>query len=63
MGKETYKIGDKVNFKFIGVIETGVIENISENQVDISKHNLRFDINDGKYSYPVGLENIIGKVK
>ena len=40
-----------------------VIENISENQVDISKHNLRFDINDGKYSYPVGLENIIGKVK
>tara|TARA_R110002153_G_scaffold78525_2_gene200985 strand:+ start:1186 stop:1377 length:192 start_codon:yes stop_codon:yes gene_type:complete len=63
MEKEIYRIGDKVNFKFIGVTEIGVIENISENQVDMSKHKLRFDIKNGKHSYPVGLENIIGKVK
>jgi|TARA_R100001015_G_C4488349_1_gene66675 hypothetical protein len=63
MEKEKYKIGDTVKFKFIGVPGTGIIESISNNQVGTSKHNLRFDINDGKFSYPVGLENIIKKVK
>lgn len=64
MVKEKYKIGDKVKFKFIGRPEEGVITNIKKGvQVDISPHKVRFDINDGKYSYPVGLENIIEKVK
>ncbi len=63
MEKEKYKIGDTVKFKFIGVPGIGIIENITNNKVDISKYNLKFDINDGKYSYPVGLENIIEKIK
>jgi|TARA_A100001391_G_scaffold154444_2_gene112208 hypothetical protein len=63
MEKEKYKIGDTVKFKFIGVPGTGIIESITKSQVGTSKHKLRFDINDGKFSYPVGLENIIKKVK
>ena len=54
---------EKEKFKFIGVPGTSIIENITKNQVGTSKHKLRFDINDGKFSYPVGLENIIKKVK
>ena len=64
MEKEKYKVGDWVKFKFIGRTETGVITSIKKGvQVDISPHKIRFDINDGKYTYPVGLENIIGKIK
>ena len=63
MEKEKYKIGDTVKFKFIGVPGTGIIESITKSQVGTSKYKLRFDINDGKFSYPVGLENIIKKVK
>ena len=63
MEKEKYKIGDWVKFKFIGRLETGVITDIKKGvQVDISPHKVRFDIYDGKYSYPVGLENIIEKL-
>ena len=36
---------------------------ITKNQVGTSKRNLRFDINDGRFSYPVGYENIIEKIK
>ena len=64
MEKEKYKVGDTVRFKFIGVPGIGVIESISEGvQVDISPHKIKFDINDGKFSYPVALENIIEKIK
>lgn len=62
MEVEKYKIGDKVRFKFLGRLEEGVIERIREGvQVDICKDKIRFDINDGKHTYPVGLENIIEK--
>ena len=64
MEKEKYKVGDTVRFKFIGRPEVGIIENIKKGvKVDISPHKIRFDINDGKYTNPVGLENIIGKIK
>jgi|11_taG_2_1085331.scaffolds.fasta_scaffold00033_83 hypothetical protein len=64
MAVESYKIGDKVKFKFIGRLQVGIIEDIKEGvQVDICKEKIRFDIKDGKYTYPVGLENIIEKIK
>ena len=63
MEKEKYKVGDWVKFKFIGRTETGIITGIKKGvQVDTSPHKVRFDIYDGKYSYPVGLENIIEKL-
>jgi len=63
MEKEKYKIGDTVKFKFIGRLETGVIKSITKNKVDISKYDLRYNIDDGRYSYPVGFENILEKIK
>ena len=51
MEKEKYKIGDTVKFKFIGVPGTGIIENITKNQVGTSKHKLRFDITTSQFEF------------
>jgi len=67
MARVKYKIGDKVNFTFLGVPEVGLIENIEKKTVDyyksFSKYNEVYTVNDGKYKYPVAYENIKDRVK
>lgn len=63
MARVKYKIGDKVVFKFLGKEEEGVIEEVAKEQVNFSKHNLKYTINDGKYRYPVTYENIQRKTR
>jgi hypothetical protein len=62
MEREQYKVGDKVKFSFIGQVEVGVIERISEGNVNFSNFNTKYSIRSGRHLYPVsyeGIENII----
>ena len=63
MARVKYRIGDKVSFKFLGKYEEGVIEEITNENINFSKYKDRYHINDGKYRYPVVYENIERKVK
>ena len=53
----------KVYFKFLGEPLTGIIKEIKESQKYSTKDKIRYSIYDGKYTYPVQLENIIKKIK
>lgn len=48
------KIGDNVEFRFAGCIESGVI---------IEKDKTHVMIDDGHYKYPVKIETITKKLK
>ena len=63
MAKRKYKVKDKVDFKFLGEPLTGTIKEIKESQKYSTKDKVRYTIYDGKYTYPVQLENIIKKIK
>ncbi len=63
MARRKYKVKDKVYFKFLGEPLTGIIKEIKESQKYNTKDKIRYSIYDGKYTYPVQLENIIKKVK
>ena len=63
MERETYKVGDKVKFTFIGIEEKGIIKKITEHKnLNFTKYNFKYDISDGKYTYPVSYENILEKI-
>ena len=55
------KIGDKVNFEFLGIPEVGIIERIRPLSYGTDQSN-RYFINDGKHIYPIKKENIQGKL-
>ena len=62
MEREQYKVGDKVKFNFIGQVDVGVIETISEASINFSKYNTKYSIRSGEHLYPIsyeGIENII----
>lgn len=63
MGRRKYKVNDTVDFKFLGEPLTGVIKEIKKNQKYSTADKVRYSIFDGKYTYPIRLENIIKKVK
>jgi len=63
MGRKKYKVKDRVDFKFLGEPLTGIIKEIKENQKYTTKDKIRYSIYDGRYTYPVQLENIIKKIK
>ena len=55
------KVGDKVNFEFLGIPEVGIIEQIRP-LAHSSDPEDRYFINDGKFTYPIRLEEIQGKL-
>jgi len=55
------KIGDEVNFKFLGIPGTGIIEEIQPLDYGVDQ-DLRYLINDGEYKYPTKIENIQNKI-
>jgi hypothetical protein len=60
MGKRRYKVGDKVEFKFTGSMNIGVItEVVKENEKLIAKYS----IDDGKYLYPIYHGDVQKKIK
>ena len=63
MARVKYRVGDKVVFKFLGQEEEGIIEEVVKENVNFSKHKIKYTINDGKYRYPVIYENIQRKAK
>ena len=63
MARRKYKVKDKVHFKFLGEPLTGIIKEVKESQKYSTKDKVRYSIYDGKYTYPVQLENIIKKIK
>lgn len=63
MGKKKYKVGDKVEFHFLGEPLKGTIEKIDPKLMYFSKDNIRYMIFDGKYRYPLPIENIKGLIK
>jgi len=63
MGKRKYKVGDRVEFYFLGESLKGVIEKIETQEMFLSKDNLKYIIFDGKYRYPLPIENIKSLIK
>ena len=63
MGKRKYKVGDRVEFYFLGESLKGVIEKIETQEMFLSKDNLKYMIFDGKYRYPLPIENIKSLIK
>jgi len=63
MEREQYKVGDKVKFNFIGQVEVGVIETISEGYVNFSSYNTKYSIRCGAHLYPISYEGIEQIVK
>ena len=63
MERDKYEVGDKVQFNFIGQVEVGVIETISEGNVNFSQYNTKYSIRSGKHLYPISYEGIEKKVK
>lgn len=63
MGRRKYKVNDRVDFKFLGEPLTGTIKKIEENQKYSTADKVRYFVFDGKYTYPIRLENISRKVK
>jgi len=55
------KVGDKVNFEFLGIPEVGIIERIRPLNHSSDPED-RYFINDGKFLYPIKKENIQGKL-
>tara|TARA_R110000787_G_scaffold97376_2_gene200979 strand:+ start:290 stop:457 length:168 start_codon:yes stop_codon:yes gene_type:complete len=55
MAKRKYKVGDKVTFRFAGSEHQG--------QITVIEESSRYQINDGKYTYPIQQQHILGKVK
>ena len=55
------KVGDKVNFEFLGIPEVGIIEQIRPLSYGVDQEN-RYFINDGKHIYPIIKTNIQGKL-
>jgi hypothetical protein len=63
MARKKYKIGDKVNFTFLGENLEGVIEKIEEKEIYHTQDKVRYTIFDGEYKYPMPVENIKGVLK
>jgi len=63
MEKRKYKVGDRVEFYFLGESLKGVIEKIETQEMFLSKDNLKYIIFDGKYRYPLPIENIKSLIK
>jgi hypothetical protein len=63
MGKKKYKVGDKVEFHFLGEPLKGVIEKIEMKEMYLSKNKVSYTIFDGKYRYPLPVENIKNLIK
>jgi len=63
MGKRKYKVGDKVEFHFLGERLKGVIEKIEAKEMYLSKNKVRYMIFDGRYRYPLPVENIKNLIK
>lgn len=63
MKKKKYKVGDKVEFNFLGQPFKGVIEKIEVKQMYLSKNKVSYMIFDGKYRYPLPVENIKSLIK
>jgi len=61
--KVKYKVGDKVEFHFLGEPLIGVIENVEAKEMYLSNNKVRYMIFDGKYRYPLPVENIKSLVK
>ncbi len=55
------KIGDRVEFDFLGIIEVGIIERISPPSHGVDQE-LRYFINDGSYIYPIKVKKIKKKL-
>jgi hypothetical protein len=58
MAKKKYKVGDRVEFHFLGESLKGVIQKIEEKEIYHTKDKVRYTIFDGKYKFPLPLENI-----
>lgn len=52
--KTNYKRGETIRFQFAGAIETGKIVNITKDS-----RGTKYDVYDGKYTYPVRKEMIL----
>jgi hypothetical protein len=55
MARRKYRVGDKVTFRFAGSEHQGKITIIEE--------GTKYQINDGRYTYPIQQQHIVGKVK
>lgn len=66
MGRRKYRVGERVEFKFIGEILEGEVEAVSNVQgyawKGFSKYKDKYTINDGKYKYPVPYEKILKRI-
>jgi uncharacterized protein YkvS len=63
MAKKKYKVGDEVEFYFLGEPLRGIIEKIEEKEMVLSKDKIRYTIFDGKYRYPLPVDNIKNLIK
>ena len=63
MARRKYKVNDRVYFKFLGEPLTGTIKEIKESQKYSTADKVRYSVFDGKYTYPIRLDNIIRKIK
>lgn len=63
MGIKRYKVGDRVEFNFIGESLKGIIQRIEKEKPTGSEHKIKYWVFDGKYKYPTAYENIKSKVK
>ena len=55
IARRKYKVGDRVTFRFAGSEHQG--------QITVIKEGSKYQINDGKYTYPIQQQHILGKVK
>jgi uncharacterized protein YkvS len=63
MARKKYKVGDKVEFHFLGEPLKGVVEKIEKKETFVAKDKTKYTIFDGKYRYPLPLENIKSLIK
>lgn len=56
--KTKYKVGDRVSCSFLGEQIKGVVERVIESKISFSKSKKTYWVFDGKYRYPISIENI-----
>lgn len=63
MARKSFKVGDTVEFTFLGEPLKGTVERIKKEKPMFSRYKLMYWIFDGKHRYPTAYENIKSKVK
>lgn len=66
MGRRKYRVGERVQFRFVGEVLEGEVKEVAPlggyPSKAFSKYKEKYTIDDGKYKYPVPYEHITRRI-